>query len=88
MSCASSLGANAAPGGYCSEACAIDEDCGAGGACINGISIVTIPSGLCVGACSSASDCRDGYVCSPFGGPTDEPGACTPAAESGDAGAL
>jgi hypothetical protein len=86
MSCAAMLGANPAPDGYCTEACAIDEDCGAGGACINGISIVTIPSGRCVGACSSASDCREGYLCSPFGGPTGGPGACTPAADS-DAGA-
>jgi hypothetical protein len=87
MSCTSMIGAYPAPGGYCSESCAVSEDCGAGGVCINGISIVTISSGKCMKSCSTTADCREGYVCTPFGGPSsDGPGACTPIFEDSDAG--
>ena len=86
MSCNTTLGSNAAPGGYCSTACAISEDCGAGGVCINGISIVTISSGRCLKACSAPDECRAGYACTTFGGPSSGPaGACTPLAADADA---
>ena len=87
MSCVAMLGANVAPGGYCSQACAISEDCGAGGVCINGIGIVTISSGRCLKSCTTGSECREGYECALFGGPSSSgPGACTPLVASEDAG--
>ena len=49
----------AAPGGYCTQACALDEECGAGAQCIN----VNVRGGLCMASCSDAAPCRDGYVC-------------------------
>ena len=88
MSCASSLGATPAPGGYCTQSCAINADCGAGGTCINGINVVTINSGRCLKLCMQPEDCRKGYECRLFGGPSsDGPGACMPLSEQ-DAGAL
>lgn len=89
MSCLSMLGSQVTPGGYCSQSCAINEDCGAGGVCINGINIVTINSGRCLQTCTEASDCRDGYDCSPLGGVSIQggPAACTPAVAERDAGA-
>jgi hypothetical protein len=81
------LGSAAAPGGYCSQTCAISADCGAGGVCINGISIVTISSGRCLKSCSAPTDCRAGYECRSFGGVAiGGPGACTPMLEGDDAG--
>lgn len=89
MSCTSFVGAYPAPGGYCSVSCAVSEDCGAGGVCINGISIITISSGKCMKSCMATTECRDGYTCTPFGGLASEgrPGACTPIPEASDAGA-
>jgi hypothetical protein len=87
MSCTAMLGSVPAPGGYCSQACAISDDCGAGGTCVNGISIVTISSGRCVKSCSAPTDCRSGYECKSFSGvDSGGPGACTPLGESDDAG--
>jgi hypothetical protein len=44
----------AAPGGYCSQSCLEDLDCGAGGICV---------VGTCFAPCSVPTDCRDGYTC-------------------------
>jgi hypothetical protein len=59
--CASMLPADdfAAPGGYCTQACSLDAQCGAGAQCISrGFS-----GGTCLGSCATASDCRAGYLC-------------------------
>jgi hypothetical protein len=81
MTCTTTLGAVAAPGGYCSQSCAIDEDCGAGGRCINGLSLVTLPTGLCYQGCVVPERCRPGYECRSLSGQSDGPGVCTPLAE-------
>jgi hypothetical protein len=80
--CASKLGQLVTPGGYCSQACAIDGDCGAGGKCINGISIVTVTSGLCFRACEDLADCRTNYDCKSLSGTSGGPGVCVPNPES------
>jgi hypothetical protein len=85
MSCASMLGSLVAPGGYCSQACAIDPDCGAGGMCINGINIVTIASGRCYRTCSGPEGCRAEYECRSINGLSSGPAVCTPRVD-GDAG--
>jgi hypothetical protein len=48
-----------APGGYCTQPCALDEACGAGAQCVN----YGTSGGLCMASCSEAAPCRDGYVC-------------------------
>jgi hypothetical protein len=80
--CASKLGQLVTPGGYCSQACAIDGDCGAGGKCINGISIPTVTSGLCFRACEELADCRTDYDCKSLSGTSGGPGVCVPNPES------
>jgi hypothetical protein len=85
MSCLSKLGDLDAPGGYCSQSCAIDSDCGASGKCINGLGFVTINSGKCYRTCDANDDCRADYVCRSLSGAVDEPGVCVPAG-SADAG--
>jgi hypothetical protein len=72
------IGALAAPGGYCSQSCAIDADCGAAGKCVNGINIVTINSGICYRSCDTNSDCRADYECRSFSGSSGGPGVCVP----------
>lgn len=64
-----------APGGYCTQPCALDEECGAGAQCIN----VNIRGGLCMASCSDAAPCREGYVCLAHlrDGPDDK--VCVPA---------
>jgi hypothetical protein len=47
------------PGGYCTQRCALDIECGAGAQCIN----YGTSGGLCFATCSAAKPCRDGYVC-------------------------
>jgi hypothetical protein len=48
-----------APGGYCSQQCAEQSDCGAGGVCTGGL----LGGGYCFEPCASDADCRDGYLC-------------------------
>jgi hypothetical protein len=48
-----------APGGYCTQPCSLDEECGAGAECVN----VNTRGGLCFASCSDAAPCRDGYTC-------------------------
>jgi hypothetical protein len=87
MTCKEALGDLAAPDGYCSQNCAIDEDCGAGGVCVSGIGVVTIATGLCYGACSPSQPCRDGYGCRSLTGSTSDPsGVCAPDRPDDDAG--
>ena len=48
------------PGGYCSQFCAGDAECGPQGACLNmGAEGVN----LCFQTCDPANPCRDGYTC-------------------------
>lgn len=47
-----------APGGYCSQSCLEDIDCGAGGACVGGAL-----GGTCFAPCTTGADCRTGYLC-------------------------
>jgi hypothetical protein len=44
----------AAPGGYCSQSCLEEIDCGAGGVCVGG---------TCFAPCTEEAACRDGYLC-------------------------
>jgi hypothetical protein len=74
-----------APGGYCTQPCALDEECGAGAQCIN----VNVRGGLCMASGSDAEPCRDGYICLAHlrDGPDDK--VCVPApptAVTNDAG--
>jgi hypothetical protein len=48
-----------APGGYCTQPCALDRECGAGAQCVNSGST----GGMCLASCSTARSCREGYVC-------------------------
>jgi hypothetical protein len=48
-----------APGGYCTQRCALDDECGAGAECVN----TNTRGGLCMASCSNATPCRDGYTC-------------------------
>ena len=45
------------PGGTCTVACASQEDCPDGTACVQE------SGGTCLLACSRDEDCRDGYEC-------------------------
>ena len=78
LSCASALGPLPTPGGYCSQSCAIDLDCGEGGRCVNGINISTINSGICYRSCGSDAPCRTGYECRSLSGSDTDPGLCVP----------
>jgi hypothetical protein len=53
-----------APGGYCSQPCQEDLDCGAGGLCTGGV----LGGGYCFKPCAAVTDCREGYVCEARGG--------------------
>lgn len=80
VSCASSLGGMTAPGGYCSQSCLDDSDCGAGGSCAGGFvgSLASLVGaiGSCYRICSDASACRKGYTCghvsNPLGAPSSQ----------------
>ena len=48
-----------APGNYCSQRCALDAECGAGGQCIN----YGTHGGICLATCSATAPCRAGYAC-------------------------
>lgn len=62
-----------APGGYCTFACSLNVDCGAGGVCIGTKgatltgTLATNPDlngkGQCLAACDVSSQCRQGYHC-------------------------
>jgi hypothetical protein len=49
----------AAPGGYCSQPCALDVECGSGGQCIH----YGTKGGVCLAKCSQSAPCRTGYTC-------------------------
>jgi hypothetical protein len=53
-----------APGGYCSQVCVEDIDCGAGGVCVG----AGFGGGNCFKRCTGAGDCRAGYLCEERGG--------------------
>lgn len=85
MTCASDVAGVPAPGGYCTQSCALDDDCGAGGTCISGVDIVVLSSGSCVQSCVPPKGCRAGYVCRSFSGAAnDTHGVCVP--DATDAG--
>lgn len=68
MSCVTTTGNAALPGGYCSVSCVDNVDCGAGGVCIGGVGGAA--TGYCYKSCATATDCRQGYACEDlsFGG--------------------
>jgi hypothetical protein len=49
----------AAPGGYCTQDCSLDVECGAGAQCISH----GFEGGMCLASCTTNDDCRDGYTC-------------------------
>jgi hypothetical protein len=61
-----------APGGYCSNQCAEDADCGAGGVCVGAAMAGLTPAvpGTCFKRCTTSDECRvvDGYGCELRGG--------------------
>jgi Cys-rich repeat protein len=63
----------ATPGGYCTIACEVDLDCGAGGVCVT-----TRGGSLCFKTCTTAADCRTDYVCGERGGGNMPSIVCTP----------
>lgn len=64
----------AAPGGYCSQECSLDRQCGAGGQCISR----GIEGGLCLANCNEPSDCREGYTCIIHGRDGKDDKVCAP----------
>jgi hypothetical protein len=67
-------GGNApAAGGYCTLACQLDADCGAGGLCVT-----TLGGGRCFKPCATIDECRDGYECGERGGGMMPDLVCTP----------
>jgi hypothetical protein len=86
MTCASDVAGVPAQGGYCTQSCALDDDCGAGGTCISGVDIVVLSTGSCVQSCVPPNGCREGYVCRSLSGATnDTHGVCVPDASDGGA---
>jgi hypothetical protein len=64
-----------APGGYCTQACSLDAECGAHAQCIAAGS----RGGMCLGRCDVDADCRDGYRCISHGRDLiDEDRVCFP----------
>lgn len=47
------------PGGYCTQRCSLDSECGEGAQCIN----YGTSGGLCLASCTSGATCRAGYEC-------------------------
>jgi hypothetical protein len=90
MTCATRLGLNAAPGGYCTQRCANSSDCGAGAACIGSFGGSTL-IGTCYQTCAQADDCREEYTCGPIGAQATSANVCMVAPreeeEDADAGA-
>jgi hypothetical protein len=52
-----------APGGYCTQVCSLDAECGANAQCI----AAGVKGGMCLGRCNSDTDCRKGYRCALHG---------------------
>lgn len=78
MTCKTTFANGEAPGGYCSQSCAVHADCGESGFCVSGVNGVNLNIGTCYRTCSPPDGCRDGYVCQSFGGSTsEEAGVCT-----------
>ena len=63
----------AAPGGYCTAACEIDADCGAGSICA-----FTLGGTRCFKSCAIETDCRTDYVCGERGISDPPTIVCTP----------
>lgn len=63
------------PGGYCSQRCVEDVDCGAGGSCVGGLGAFggAFAAGTCYKSCGADGDCRAGYRCG-NPGPSGLPG--------------
>lgn len=57
-----------APGGYCTQRCALDRECGEGAQCIN----YGTSGGLCFATCTNDTNCRTGYTCFPHLRNSDE----------------
>ena len=53
------------PGGYCSQRCVENVDCGAGGTCVGGLGGLggAFALGTCYKSCGADGDCRTGYSC-------------------------
>jgi hypothetical protein len=64
-----------APGGYCTQPCSLDEECGAGAECVN----VNTRGGLCFASCTDAAPCRDGYTCLAHLRDDNDASVCVPA---------
>jgi len=60
-----------APGGYCSQPCEEQSDCGAGGVCSGS----ALGGGYCFEPCAAMTECRDGYLCEERGGGGNPGGA-------------
>lgn len=52
-----------APGGYCSNDCLANSDCGAGAVCLGALSLGQQIKGECRHPCKTDGDCREGYEC-------------------------
>jgi hypothetical protein len=78
--------------GYCTQSCAVDADCGAGGKCVSSLNLaVNLSLGFSVGACfepcTPDGGCRQGFSCgAPSGSNRDELHVCSPAYSGADAG--
>lgn len=55
------------PGGYCTQHCSLDRECGKGAQCIN----YGTSGGLCLATCTSDATCRAGYACFPHSRASD-----------------
>lgn len=63
------------PGGYCTQICTTDADCGGAGSCVPNIAMSATGSiSICLAGCTEASQCRSGYVC----GQNQNPTYCLP----------
>lgn len=64
-----------APGGYCTQSCSLDGECGANAQCI----AAGNRGGMCLGRCDTDADCRQGYHCIMHGRDlNDEDRVCFP----------
>lgn len=63
-----------APGGYCSQECSLDRECGAGAQCISR----GPEGGLCLRSCDADGDCREGYTCTIHGRDNGDDKVCAP----------
>jgi hypothetical protein len=65
-----------APGGYCTQPCSLDAECGEGAQCISRGAM----GGMCLGRCQTQTGCREGYVCMAHGRDLNESDqVCIPA---------